>query len=163
MQWWHISFYFPKQKKFPPIKDQLYFDTESFIYFNNSFYIFTRSRVKGNYGKTSIYKIPAKVGNHAAKYISSFTSCDALKCSITSADISNDNKTVLLLSHDKILVFNNFIKDDFFSGNCFEISLKHKSQKEGVCFKNKNTLYITDEKAHGIGGKLYEIKINSTY
>lgn len=155
----HISFYFPEQKKFPPKKDELYFDTESFFYYNNSFYIFTRSRVKENYGKTSLYKIPAKKGNHAAKYISSFTFCNELKCSITSATISHDKKSIVLLNHDTLFILSNFIEDDFFSGDTTEIPLEHKSQKEGVCFKNEKTLYITDEQAHGSGGNLYEFNL----
>ena len=39
------------------------------------------------------------------------------------------------------------------------LEFNHDSQKEGVCFKNDSTLYITDEKSHGKGGNLYELKI----
>jgi hypothetical protein len=158
-----ISFYFPEQHKFPPKKSQLYFDTESFFYFNNYFYLFTKSRVKEDYGKTSLYKIPAKTGNHAAEYISSFTFCNDSKCAITSATISANKKNIVLLNHDTVFILSNFIGDDFFSGNKTEISLEHKSQKEGVCFKNENTLYITDERTQGEGGNLYEIKINPIF
>ena len=154
-----IRFYFPEQKKFPPKKKQRYFDTESFIFFNGYLYLFTRSRVSDNYGKTSLYKIPAKEGNHAAQYISSFTFCNLLTCSITSAAISNDQKRIVLLSSDTVLLFTDFKGDDFFSGKVTQLPLDHLSQKEGVCFKNKNTLYITDEKAYGTGGKLYEFKL----
>lgn len=154
-----ISFYFPKQHKFPPKKQHLYFDTESFFYFNNYLYLFTRSRVKGNYGKTSLYKIPAKKGNHPTVYISEYTFCNALNCTITSAAISQDKKKVVLQSHDKIIILSGYKGDDFFSGTFLEVNLEHRSQKEGVCFKDKNTLYITDERAHGKGGNLYELKI----
>lgn len=154
-----ISFYFPEQQKFPPKKDQLYFDVEAFFLYNNSFYLFTRSRVKGNYGKTSLYKIPTKVGNHAAIYISSFTFCGTLNCTVTSATISPDKKKVVLLSHDKIIILSGYKDDDFFSGTFLEVNLEHRSQKEGICFKDNNTLYITDERSHGNGGKLYELKI----
>ena len=154
-----IRFYFPDQKKFPPKKKQRYFDTESFIFLNGYLYLFTRSRVSDNYGKTSLYKIPAKEGNHAAEYISSFTFCNLLTCSITSAAISNDQKRIVLLSSDTVLLFTDFKGDDFFSGKVTQIPLDHLSQKEGVCFKNDNTLYITDEKAFGTGGKLYEFKL----
>jgi len=154
-----IRFYFPEQKKFPPKKKQRYFDTESFIFLNGYLYLFTRSRVSDNYGKTSLYKIPAKEGNHAAEYISSFTFCNSLTCSITSAAISNDQKHIVLLSSDTVLLFTDFKADDFFSGKVTQLPLDHLSQKEGVCFKNDNTLYITDEKAYGTGGKLYEFKL----
>jgi hypothetical protein len=154
-----IQFYYPNQKKFPPTKKQLFFDAESFFYFNNAFYIFTKSRVKNEYGKTSLYKIPATLGTHEAVFISEFNHCNALKCWITSADISNDGTNVVLLSHTSALVFSNFKGDDFFSGNLTEIPFKKYSQKEGICFKNETTLYITDEKAHGAGGNLYELAL----
>jgi hypothetical protein len=154
-----IRFYFPEQKKFPPKKKQRYFDTESFIFLNGYLYLFTRSRVSDNYGKTSLYKIPAKEGNHAAQYISSFTFCNLITCSITSAAISDDKKSIVLLSSETVLHFTDFNGDDFFSGKVTPLPLDHLSQKEGVCFKNENTLYITDEKAYGTGGKLYEFKL----
>jgi hypothetical protein len=154
-----IRFYYPNQHKFPPKKKQLYFDTEAFFFYNDNIYLFTRSRVNGDYGKTSLYKIPATNGNHAATFISEFTSCNDLKCSITSATISNDKKRVVLLSSNALLLFTNFEDDDFFSGKVTQLPLNHTSQKEGVCFKNNNTLYITDEYSHGKGGNLYEFKL----
>jgi len=151
-----IQFYYPNQYKFPPKKKQLYFDTEAFFFYNDNIYLFTRSRVKGDYGKTSLYKIPATKGNHAATFISEFSSCNDLKCSITSATMSNDKKRIVLLSGNALLLFTDFEDDDFFSGKATQLPFNHTSQKEGVCFKNNNTLYITDEYSHGKGGNLYE-------
>ncbi len=153
-----IQFRYPNQHKFPPKKKHLYFDTEAFFFYNERIYLFTRSRVKGNYGKTSLYKIPATKGNHVAEFISDFTFCNTLKCSITSADISPNKKKIVLLSHDSVILFTNFKGDDFFNGETTQFSLNHKSQKEGVCFKDNNTLYITDERDHGQGGNLYKFK-----
>ena len=154
-----IRFYFPDQQKFPPKKKQRYYDTESFFYYNDSLYLFTRSRVVGNFGKTSLFKIPATKGNHAATFVSSFTFCSQLNCSITSAAMSDDKQKVVLLTSDTILLFTDFKKDDFLHGTLTQYPLEHLSQKEGVCFKDRNTLYITDEKAFGTGGKLYEFKL----
>ncbi len=153
-----IRFQYPNQHKFPPKKKHLYFDTESFFFYNDSIYLFTRSRVKGDYGKTSLYKIPAIKGNHTAEFISEFTFCDELKCSITSAAINSDTKKMVLLSSNTILLFTDFKDDDFFSGEVTQLPLNHKSQKEGVCFKDNNTLFITDERSHGRGGNLYEFR-----
>ncbi|MCI2230222.1 hypothetical protein MC378_13670 [Polaribacter sp. MSW13] len=155
-----IKFYYPNQTKFPPKKKQLFFDAESFFYYKNSFYIFTKSRVKNKFGKTSLYKVPAVVGNHKAEFISEFTNCNEMECWITSADISNDGSKVVLLTLSSVLVFTDFEKDDFLSGKITKIPLKYSSQKEGVTFKDHNTLLITDEKAHGAGGNFYKIKIN---
>jgi len=154
-----IQFYFPDQKKFPPKRKEQYFDTESFFFLNDSLYLFTRSRVKGKYGKTSLYKIPATKGNHSAKFISEYTFGKDLKCSITSADISNDKKKVVLLTSDTVLLFTDFNNNNFFSGKVTQFPLDHISQKEGLTFKNDSTLYITDELFLGIGRKLYQFKL----
>ena len=154
-----IAFKYPNQDRFPPKKKEMYFDTEAFFYFNNFLYILTKSRVKGNYGKTTLYKIPAKKGNYTAEIVDEFKSCNDLECWITSADISPNGKKVALLSQKKVLIFSDFKDDKFLSGNVTSINLKYRSQKESITFKDNNTVFITDEKAHGAGGNLYELKI----
>ncbi|CAM1334714.1 hypothetical protein [Tenacibaculum aestuariivivum] len=64
-----------------------------------------------------------------------------------------------MLNHQSVFVFSNFIGDNFFSGDVKEFSLEHISQKESITFKDNMTLYITDEKAHSKGGKLYEFSL----
>ncbi|KGL61942.1 hypothetical protein [Polaribacter sp. Hel1_85] len=155
-----IKFYYPNQTKFPPKKKEYFFDSESFFYYKNSFYIFTKSRVKNKFGKTSLYKIPTKKGNHKAEFISEFNNGKEMDSWITSADISNDGSKVALLSPSSVLIFSDYKNDDFLSGKLTKIPLNYISQKEGITFKNKNTLLITDEKAHGVGGNFYELKLN---
>ncbi|CAM1334713.1 hypothetical protein [Tenacibaculum aestuariivivum] len=48
-----IKFGYSAQKKFPPKKKNRFFDAEGLVYKNGFLYIFTKSRVKGNYGVTS--------------------------------------------------------------------------------------------------------------
>lgn len=155
-----ISFYYPNQKKFPPKRKQRHFDCESFFYYNNSLYLFTKSREKGNFGKTNLYKIPAKQGNYEAQFIASFKTCNDLPCWVTSADISDDGKQIALLTLNAVWVFSDYKNDDFFNGKVIKYDFDFESQKESVCFKNKNTLYITDENVLGKGGNLYEFNIN---
>ncbi|MCL7765312.1 hypothetical protein MPF19_17965 [Polaribacter sp. Z014] len=154
-----IKFSYPNQTKFPPKKKQLFFDAESFFYYNNSFYIFTKSRVKNEFGKTSLYRIPAKEGKHEAVFISEFNNGNDMDSWITSADISKDGSKVALLSPAAVLIFTDYKNDDFLSGKLTKTPLNHLSQKEGIAFKNNSTLLITDEKAHGAGGNFYELKI----
>lgn len=154
-----ISFKYPNQKKIPSKKKNRYFDCEAFFYFNNNLYLFTKSRVKGNFGKTDLYKIPAEKGQHEAQFISSFNTCPDLHCWITSADISADGKKVILLNHKSAWLFTNFKGDDFLNGTVKELQFEHQSQKESISFKDNSTLYITDERSHGIGGNLYEFSI----
>jgi hypothetical protein len=154
-----ISFYYPNQKKFPPKKKHLYFDCEAFFYFNNSLYLFTKSRVKDDFGKTNLYKIPAKQGNYEAQFMASFKTCNDVSCWITSADISNDGQQIALLTLDAVWVFSDYKNDKFFNGKVTKHAFDFESQKESVCFKDANTLYITDEKTLGKGGNLYEFKL----
>ena len=156
----YINFKYPNQTKFPPKKKRRHFDSESFFYFKDSLYIFTKSRVKNHFGRTDLYKIPARPGDHEAEFINSFESCTDMECWITAADISADGKKVALLNHKSVWLFSNFTGDDFFSGSAKEYPfMADLTQKEGLCFKDSNTLYITDEYVLGNGGNLYEFTL----
>ncbi|WP_347175486.1 hypothetical protein [Polaribacter uvawellassae] len=135
------------------------FDAEAFFYFQNYFYIFTKSRKKKNLGSTLLFKVPNKKGKHIAEFISKYEFCNASECRITAADISKNGKQVALLNHASVFIITTFNGDDFFSGELKEIPLEHTSQKEGINFKDENTLFITDERVKKIGGNLYSLKI----
>jgi hypothetical protein len=79
---------------------------------------------------------------------------------ITSADISDDGKTIVLLNHDKLWTLSDFKADDFFSGHIEEQKFDHNSQKEGVCFDSKNKVLITDERNGSEGGNIYRFNLN---
>lgn len=151
-----IEFYFPEQKKFPPKKKRMYYDVEAFFEWNNFFYIFTKSRVKSQIGKTFLYRVPNQVGKHSAELISSFTTCIEEGCWITAADISKDGKKVLLLNHTSVWEFTNFVEDNFFSGDVKEHPFKHESQKESITFKDDVTIYLADEGIKMGGRNLYK-------
>jgi len=124
-------------------------DFEAFFSFNNYFYIFSKEN------KSSIlFKVPNKIGKHTAIKVSKYK-FNKKHTRITSADISDDGKTLVLLNHDKLWKITDFEDDNFFKGNIQELPFNHISQKEGICFKDKNTVYITDEKSRGEGGNLY--------
>lgn len=155
-----IEFEYENQNDYTPKKKKMFFDAESFFYYKKHFYIFTKSRVEKKYGKTSLYKLSAKIGNHKAKLIAKFDNGNKHDSWITSADISDDGKKVALLSQKNILIFTDFEKDNFFSGTVRKIELTHRTQKEAICFKDNSTLLLSDEKSSGEGGNLYELKIN---
>ena len=146
--------------EYPKLKKKVSFDAEAFFYYQDNFYIFTKSRKKKKLGKTLLFKVPNKKGKHVAKLISEFEFCNAVDCRITGADISSDGKKVVLVNHKSIFVLSQFIKDNFFSGVTKEYPLEHTSQKEGVCFKNENTLFITDEYSMYTKGNLYSFKLD---
>ncbi|MFY7670293.1 hypothetical protein ACOSP6_04340 [Tenacibaculum sp. MEBiC06402] len=154
-----IEFEYPEQYKFPPKKGDRHFDAESILYFKNHLYIFTKSRVKNNYGKTSLYRLPTKAGKYQAELIGKFDNCSNRDCWITGAAISDDNSKVALLTSNQILLFTNFKADNFFSGKLTRMDLGFSSQKEAIDFMDNNTLYFSDERSHSSGGNLYSIQL----
>lgn len=156
-----ISFSYPEQKMFPPKKTALFFDVEGFFEFKDNFYLFTKNRSKGFDGTVLVYKIPNKAGFHQAVLIGKLKTCENYNhCAITSATISPDASKVVLLTHDKIVLLENFKGDNFLKGKQSQLKLGHFSQKEAVCFKNNETLIIADEKTNKIGGNVYEASLS---
>ncbi|GIZ09846.1 hypothetical protein FUMI01_25720 [Flavobacterium sp. UMI-01] len=155
-----IHFSYPEQKDFPPKKKNRYFDVEGFVVFQNHFYLFTKNRSTNFDGTAYIYKVPNVSGNHQAKKVGEFTTgSDYDHYAITSVALSPDQTKIAILTHSKIILFQNFRGDNFLTGKRTEIDLKHFSQKEAICFKDNETLYIADEKVKSSGGKLYVFKI----
>jgi len=155
-----ISFSYPEQTEFPPKKKEMFYDVEGFFEYQNYFYLFTKNRSKGFDGTAFIYKIANKPGTQKATKIGEFKTCNNYNhCVLTSATVSPDGKKVVLLSHDKIVLFKGFKGDLFHKGTQTEIKLNHFSQKEAIVFKDNNTLIIADEKTNKVGGNVYEFKL----
>lgn len=152
-----ITFEYPKLKG---KKKKVSYDAEGFFYYNNSFYIFTKSRQKKKLGRTLLFRVPNEIGKHKAELISEYSFCNDIDCRITAADISNNTKKVVLLSHKSVIELSNFSKDDFFSGKVKELPLNHTSQKEGICFNSDDTVFITDEYSQYTKGNLYSYQLN---
>lgn len=156
-----LQFYFPEQKDFPPKKKDKIFDVESFFFYNNAFYLFTKNRSSKFDGTTTLYKVENNTEEKvAAIKISSFVTCDDFNhCAVTSAAISPDKKKVALLSSDKVWLFTDFKNDDFFSGKSQIIELGSYTQKEGLCFDGDSAILITDEADKKTEGKLYRLNL----
>ncbi|MFV8465002.1 hypothetical protein [Flavobacterium sp. LB1P62] len=155
-----VSFAYPEQKDFPPKKSVMFYDVEGFFEFKNNFYLFTKNRSKGFDGIAFLYKIPNTPGFHQAVLMGQFITCDDYNhCAITSATISPDESKVAILTHDKILLFENFKDDNFLNGTKTILNLNHFSQKEAVCFNDNDYLFIADERTKSIGGNVYNVSI----
>lgn len=141
-----INFILPKKVK-PK-------DFEAFFLLDDYFYVFSKENKS-----SMVFKIPNQIGLHTAVLVEKFN-LEGKSNRITSADISDNGKTIILLNHDKLWEITNFKKDNFFEGNIQELKFEHNSQKEGICFKNSNTVYITDERNKSEGGNLYYFNIN---
>ncbi len=157
-----IEFWYPEQKAFPPKKSEMFFDAEAFIEYKGNFLLFTKNRSKEFDGTFNVYSIPNKEGKHEARLIATLKACGNYnKCAITGADISPDGTKLVLLSGDKVWLIDNFSGDNFTQENLQPLELGHFSQKEGICFKDDDTLLIADEKDKHIGGRLYEVKLSA--
>lgn len=151
-----ISFSYPEQTEFPPRRGALLYDAEAFFYYEKHLYIFTKNRANPFSGEASIYKVPAKIGRYEAELIGKIITCsDWNTCQITSADISPDHKTIVLLGYGKLWTLTGFSGDDFARGQLKEIDLGVRTQLESVCFKDNSTLLLSDEVRGGQGGNLY--------
>ncbi|PWH83511.1 hypothetical protein DIS18_02860 [Algibacter marinivivus] len=141
-----INFILPKKVK-PK-------DFEAFFLWNSHFYLFSKENKS-----SMLFKVPNQIGLHTAVLVKKFN-LDGKNHRITSADISDDGKTVVLLNHNKLWKITDFKDDNFFEGKIEALKFDHNSQKEGICFKNKSKVYITDEKTKGEGGNLYQFRLN---
>ncbi len=155
-----IEFRYPQQKDFPPRRELLLYDSEAFFYHKDHFYIITKNRANPFTGEALIYRVPAKKGNYNATLLGKIKTCeDSDTCQITSADISPDGKTVVLLGCGKLWMLTDFPEDDFSKGKLTEIDLGVRTQLESVCFKNANTLLLSDEVRDNTGGNLYSYSL----
>ena len=156
-----ISFSYPEQKKFPPIKDKRHFDCEAFFYFQGNLYLFTKSRSPKHPEKTNLYKLPSSKGNYKAEYLDTFNTCKDDECWVTSADINEKGDKLALLTEKSVFVFSKLNTEKFFKSDIKRYEFNYKSQKESVAFKNDSTLYIADEYLGFSGGNVYEFKISN--
>jgi hypothetical protein len=156
-----IAFNYPEQKDFPPKKGLLFYDSEAFFHFEGHLYVFTKNRANPFNGEAFIYKIPDVKGTHEAQQIGTIKTCsDWNTCKITSAAISPDSKTIVLLGNGKLWTITDFSGDAFHSGTMKEIDLGVRTQLESVCFMNDSVLLLSDEVRAGTGGNLYSYSLN---
>lgn len=129
-------------------------DFEAFFIYQDTFYVFSKET------KTcEVLKVPNEVGNHTAVLLTAFE-FKGKHNRVTSADISDDGKTVVLLNHDKVWKLTNYEYDKFFEGTIESLDFGHDSQKEGVCFDSKNKILITDENKGAMGSNIYSFELN---
>ncbi|MFD2586443.1 hypothetical protein ACFSQJ_05855 [Croceitalea marina] len=155
-----ITFHYPEQKKFPPKKSRLIYDAEAFFHWDGHLYIFTKDRSRPYLGKTLVYRIPDKKGNHKAKLVGTINLCnDQDHCSVTGADISEDGKTIALIGYGYLYLGKDFNIDIISETKFDSIYLKHETQIESVCFLDNTTILIADEQSKTKGRNLYSYTI----
>ena len=141
-----ISFRLPKGMKSE--------DFESFFLYKNAFYLFSKSNKN-----CKLFKVPNAIDHHVAEFISEIE-LDGKHTKVTSADISDDGKTVVLLNHDKLWKLTNYTDGNFFNGDVKAISFNHSTQKEGINLIGSNKVLITDERNKSEGGNIYSFSFD---
>lgn len=156
-----IEFSYPEQTDFSPKKKGLLYDAESFFYWKKYLYIITKNRATPFTGEAFIYKVPAVKGKYKAELVGSFMAgTDQATSRVTSAAISPDEKTIVLIGNGMLWKFTDFKTDDFTNGTVKSIDLGVRTQLESVCFIDNSTLYLADEARKKTGGNLYVYKLN---
>ncbi len=161
-----ISFSYSNQNQFPPDNAHKNFDAEALIYFDSSLYIFSKNYTNPFTGYTYLYKVPSKPGQYVATLLDSFKTGTGYKEQwwVTAADMSPDAKKLVLLSSDKLFVFTDFTKDNFFKAKVKTVDLGSFTQKEAITFYSNTEFYITDEYFDILGGRnLYQGSIKDLY
>lgn len=142
-----INFSYPDQRAIP--SPWMNFDVEAFFHHNGSLYLFTKADGDA-VGYTKMYRLPDDPGTYTATLVDSFFTDDRT----TSADISPDGSTVILIANTRIHLFRNFSGDDFFGGQHTRISINATwSQREAVSFWSNHEIYLSNEDA-GDGNEL---------
>lgn len=158
-----IDFHYEDQHAFPPPESDLNFDADAFVSLGDSLFLFTKNRTEPYTGYTRVYRLPNLPGNHKALlYDSIYLGKGPMMASwVTSADLSPDEKSLVLLSHDCIWLVSDFKGKRFSSGKIIKVNLGHLSHKAGISFSSDTKLYIVDELEFGlIGGNVYSLDLS---
>ena len=156
-----IFFSYEDQTAFPPAADQMNFDAEAIIHYNQHLYIFTKNRCTPFDGYTYMYKIPDSAGTYIAIKIDSLFLGNGLQeiFQVTDAAIDSNNNHLVLLGYYNIWFINNFSGDQFLSGTLNTLSFPSLSQKEAITWVSSDSLLMSDEFFNNTGKKLYGIKL----
>ncbi len=156
-----IYFSYPDQPGFPPPISNRRYDAEGFFFSGDMLYIITKNRSRPFTGKTFVYSIPAVPGEYVATLVGSFRTCEQpYRCMVTSADISPDGKTIVVLGQGLLWVFTDFTGPDFTRGIMTTIDLGARTQLESICFLDETTLLLSDEESGNTGRNLYSYALN---
>ncbi|MFZ7114615.1 MAG: T9SS type A sorting domain-containing protein [Bacteroidota bacterium] len=149
-----IEFTYSDQVDFPSA--WMNFDVEAFFHFNNRLYLFTKADGSA-VGYTKMYSLSQNAGQKVANLVDSFYTNDRT----TSASISPDGRSMILMSNSRIHIFTNFSGVDFFNGQHTQLNISGSwTQKEGICFTSNNEVHLTDENT-GSGNNLYYLNLSN--
>jgi hypothetical protein len=143
-----IRFSYPDQTSFPPAKAERNFDSEASIWQGGRVYIFTRDR--GRQKTSKVYSVPDVPGTYKAQREAILN----VSGEVTSASLSPDEKTLVLLTKESIYVYEGESLAEILKAPPRQISTAGAGQTEASEFIDESTLIITTEE-----GNLYHYKL----
>jgi len=150
-----LKFEYPDQDKFPPKKKNLHFDCEAMAYYNDSLYLFTKSRAEPWDGMSYVYSIDPKDKNQKANLIGKLYvgKNGWWQDAITAVDIQDD--VCYILTYNRLMKYN--IANQKLTFDQW-VYMKPITQKESFAVNSKGEIYVADEVQPGLGGGyLYKV------
>lgn len=160
-----IQFSYGNQTAFPPAPGLRNFDMEAMVWYDDSLHLFSKNRTDPFTGYTYQYSLPAQAGSYTLFPVDSFKTGNGpmLFFWITAAAVNLQTRELILLSHDRMWLFDQFQGSRFLQGKFREIILPSYTQKEAIFGGTDGSWFITDEYNGTIrlGGNLYHAKVES--
>jgi hypothetical protein len=145
-----INFKLQDQVSFPPTKNNLHFDIESFFWYQDSLYLFTKSR--GKHKKVKLYSMPAEPGNYVAKLLEELP----LNAMTTASDISPVGDQFAVLGYGKLYFFDMSEGKVSLAGKRYCLPLSRTGQAEALLYTTPDQLLITNE-----SGKIFRLTLKN--
>ena len=150
-----IRFSYADQKDFQIKNRANKFDCESLLTYKNDLLIFSKDWVNAY---TRVFKLPKQPGTYFVNAIDSFN----VQGLATGADLSKKGKLALTAYNWNDVYIWTFDMEEnkiFSNPQRFDLTSIDGAQTEGVCFKNKNTLFISCENNDSFKQQLWEVNL----
>jgi hypothetical protein len=157
-----IKFSYPDQTAFPPAVSAYLFDCEAMLVFADSIFLITKDyHAKPYPGVARIYRIPNAVGTHVATFVAQVSTDNSDKQfgAITGIAMSPNQKTVVLIAHQRLYLAENFAGRAFWSVKWRVATINSFGNKEAICFRDSCNLYLSDDNGGTPSGFLYTINL----
>lgn len=142
-------------------KGKIQFDIEAFVFIGEHFYLFTKTKKNKFEGLTRVFQVYAAPSEQTAVYCGDISLCKKNhNCKITGAAYHKRSDRLALLSHKNVWVIDNFDPQKLNVIESRRMEFSESSQKEGIAFKDSNTLLISEERNKGIQ-RLFELVIKT--
>lgn len=154
-----IKFTYTLQDRFFYLNQSTPFDCEAMVAFKDKLYLFSKNWRDET---TWQYEMPTEQGEYKITPSDTFN----VKCLVTGADISPDNKTLALVGYENyrsfIWLFSDFPEDRFFEGKSQHIKLEgiDGAQTEGICFLSNDSILVSCEKTQSYNQQVFLFDLN---